>query len=70
MGIDDKIMDLQTIFKIAEKVFKSKEKAQEWMESKVPSLNHKIPREVVLTDPEGFEKVKQVLNAIEHGVYN
>ena len=69
MGIDDKVANIQSIFKLAEKVLGSSELANKWMESEIPSLDHKSPREVLLNEDDGYEKLKSILLKIEHSIY-
>lgn len=70
MGIDDKISDLQTIVKMAERVLNSQDLASEWIKTPLADLNGDTPQNHILQNkPDAFEKVKQILIKIEHGIY-
>lgn len=71
MGMDDRIADVQTIFRLAEKVLGSKETAQTWMQTPIPDLKGDTPQNHILTDkPDAFDNVKQILQRIEKGIYS
>lgn len=71
MGMDDKAADLQTIYKIAVRVFDSKEKATDWMNKENPALGGETPQSFILSDRlSAFDEVKDLLGRIEHGIYS
>ncbi len=68
MGMDDRVADLQTIFRFAEKVFDDKDEANEWMQTPNVELNGDTPQQHIFQDkPDAFEKIKAILQKIERG---
>jgi uncharacterized protein (DUF2384 family) len=52
----------------AERVFGSADKARQWASTPLPALGGRCPVDVSFT-AEGIGRVREVLTAVEHGVY-
>jgi putative toxin-antitoxin system antitoxin component (TIGR02293 family) len=64
----ERIYLIQSIFDQAIEVFESEEAAHTWLQTPLPALNNQTPLQTCETLP-GADQVRNLLMAIEYGVY-
>lgn len=58
-----------SVLQLAQIVFESKQIALEWLESPVPALEGKTPRQL-MQSPEGCKRILKVLKKLESGEFS